>query len=179
MERIFLMRRIATLAVVAAALAAGIVGVAQPASASTPAGGWVRSPTPPEDFAAGTVCAFPVHEEPIVDQVYGKTLASYPDGSPERQIYAGPLVVRVTNTTNGRYADANASGTALILYGTDGSQTWDIVGPVLINSRPGRGNLDPGVWVVNGVYTLTIPASGPFNVHLIHGTEHNVCGDVA
>jgi hypothetical protein len=156
------------------------VGFAVPANAAaSPGNDWFRVPNPPFDVAAGVECAFGVHAVSIVDQVYGKTLQSYPDGTPEQQIFVGPLVVRVTNTDNGRFYDANVSGSAIVHYGSDGSQTWDVVGPVLLNVRAGRSNLAQGIWVVNGVYQLVFPASGQNAVHLVRGTELNVCDKIS
>ncbi|HEY2792450.1 MAG TPA: hypothetical protein VGJ28_08850 [Micromonosporaceae bacterium] len=168
------------LIVLAAATLLAVVGFAVPANAAAPSGGgWFRVPNPPFDVAAGVECAFPIHAVAIVDQVYGKTLQSYPDGSPEQQAFVGPLVVRVTNTDNNRSYDANASGSAIVHYGTDGSQTWDVVGPVLLNVKAGRSNLAQGIWIVNGIYQLVFPATGPNSVHLVRGTELNVCNKIS
>lgn len=55
-------------------------------------------PSGPVDVPAGVVCDFPMHSEPIVDEVRTRVLATYSDGSPKRQAFVGDLVVRVTNT---------------------------------------------------------------------------------
>ncbi len=171
-------RRITTIGTLAAAavLTATLAG-ATPASATT--GGWFRSPNPAFDEPAGTTCAFPVHVAPVVDQVYGLTTKTFPDGTPSEQIYAGPLIDIATNTDNGRTYRIDASGTAVIDYGTDGSQTWYVVGPVLIGEKPGRGNLPQGLWIINGVYTIAFAPDGFKTVTLVSGTEDNVCGHIA
>jgi hypothetical protein len=173
------MRRITTAAsLFAAGLMTAVLGVANPAAAASN-GGWVRFPTPSFDQAAGVECDFPIHAQPIIDQVYGKTTKTFPDGTPEQQIFVGPLVVRVTNTDNGHSYDADASGSAIVDYGTDGSQFWRVIGPVLLGSKAGTGNLPRGLWVVDGVYTIAFTADGHKTVTLIHGTEDNVCDHIA
>jgi hypothetical protein len=145
---------------------------------ATSIGGWFPAPTPPHDYAAGVYCDVPIHTEAVADHVKGTTLATYPDGSPRRQLFTGTLVVRVTNTDNGHSYDADASGTALIDYGTDGGQTWYVVGPVLAGFRDGGGNLPRGEWLLDGVYTLKITATGVKTLSVIVGHQRNVCDEI-
>jgi hypothetical protein len=135
--------------------------------------GWTPAPTPPLDRAAGVLCAFPVHAEPIVDHVVTKVLASYPDGSIKRDAFKGPLIVRVTNTSNGRFYDADASGSAIVDHAADGAQTWYVAGPILAGFRAGVGNLPRGLYVIDGLYRLVITADGHLTLTLGH--TDNVC----
>jgi hypothetical protein len=171
--------RILAAAAVAAAALSTLVFTPTSAVASTPGDGWFRAIQGPFADAAGQECDFPVSGANTVDQVYGKTTQTFPDGTPKQQIFAGPLIYTVTNTDNGRSHIADASGTAVIDYAADGSQVWYVVGPVILNARTGRTNLPRGIWVVNGIYTLAFDASGHGTVTLIHGTEHNVCTDIS
>jgi len=174
--------RTAALVLAIAATVTAVTGAAAPASAATrsssaagPGAGWVRAPQPAFDAAAGVDCDAPIHAQPLVDEVYGKTLAGYPDGTPKRVVYAGPLTVRVTNTDTGAYDDVNASGTAVVDFGTDGSQVWNVVGPVLIGAKANSGNIPRGMWVVDGVYRIAFSATGTKTLTMWHGSMDNVC----
>jgi hypothetical protein len=123
-----------------------------------------------------------MHGDPIVDEVKKKVLATYPDGSPKREIYTGALVIRVTNTTTGASVDADASGTAVIDYQPGGSfgrlSSWHVVGPVLAGFRAGGGNLPRGLYILDGVYTLDFSETGFKTVDFRVGGEDNLCDDL-
>ena len=163
----------------AAVLVAVVLVPATAASAASPTGGWVRVPSPPFDRAAGVVCDFAVHGDPIVDDVVEKVLTTYPDGSPQRVAAKGPLVYRLTNTSNGRYYDADASGRATMDFHPDGSVTWKVVGPVLARIAAGTSNLPRGLYVIDGVYQVDISATRFVTVTMVVGTEDNVCSRIA
>jgi hypothetical protein len=152
---------------------------ATPISVTTAASdGWVPAPSAPYDQPAGARCDFPIHVQPITDQVQMKVLATYPDGSSKSEIYTGALILRVTNTNTGAYFDADASGTAVINYGTDGSMTWYVIGPVLIGFRADSGTLPRGLWVINGLFQLTFSPSGIKTLTMVAGTTDNVCNHI-
>ncbi|MEU0370965.1 hypothetical protein ABZ070_12010 [Streptomyces sp. NPDC006283] len=161
------------------AFAATTLMGAAPASASAPAVaaaaglGWRPAPTAPWDVAAGVRCDFAVHGEPIVDEVVQRVSQTHPDGSPKRVAYKGDLVVRVTNKDTGDFYDADASGTAVVDYRRDGSQFWSVLGPVLVGI--GEGNLDRGLYIIDGVYTLDISSSGYRTVTMAHGSVIDIC----
>lgn len=137
--------------------------------------GWVPAPSPPADRAAGVLCDFALHAEPIVDEVMTKTLSTYPDGTPHRGLYAGRLVVRVTNVETGAYYDADASGDALYVRAPDGTVTWYAVGPALVGFQEGQGNLPRGFYLLDGVYRLTFTPDGHRRLTTVHGTQENIC----
>ncbi|MEU3058453.1 hypothetical protein [Streptomyces griseus] len=139
----------ACLAVVA--LGTAPVAAAAPAKAAPQGSGWEPAPSDPWDVPAGERCAFPIHGEPIVDEVVRRELPSPGEGV-TRSFYKGDLVVRVTNKETGAYYDADSSGVALIDEYADGAQRWHILGPVLLGV--GEGNLPRGMWLVNGAYKL-------------------------
>jgi hypothetical protein len=149
--------------------------VAAAASPAAAASGWLPAPTPPLNYPAGAVCDFPVHGEPVVEEVLTKVLQTYPDGSIHRDAFKGDLVVRMTNTTTGETYDADASGSAIVDHAPDGSQTWYAVGPVLAGFRAGLGNRPRGLYVIDGVYRLAIAASGYKTLTIVHGHADNVC----
>jgi hypothetical protein len=142
-------------------------------------GGWVPAPSAPYDQPAGARCDFPIHVQPIIDQVQMKVLATYPDGSSQSELYTGALILRVTNTNTGAFFDADASGTAVITYGTDGSMTWYVIGPVLIGFRPDSGTLPRGLWVINGLFQLAFSPTGIKTLTMVTGTTDNVCNHIA
>jgi len=172
------MRRLTAFAA-AIVIGLGLLFIAAPAGAAATTTGWVPAPSAPFDIAAGVRCDFPIHGQPIKDDVQKMTLATFPDGTPQREIFAGPLVTRVTNTTNGKFFDADASGTAVIDHGTDGSQTWSVLGPVLVGFGAGQGNLPRGLWLINGVFQLHFAANGTRTLQLLVGTTDNVCDHIA
>lgn len=165
-------RFVAVLALVLAALVAAVPGSAQAGSGDTGgARGWEPAPTPPFDVPAGARCDFAYHVEPVVDEVRRLALPG------DRWLYEGDLVVEVTNTETGAVTLVDASGTALIEYGADGSQTWYVTGPVL--AGVGEGTLPRGLWLIDGQYVLEFAADGYRTLHMIHGSTHNVCTDLA
>ncbi|MDT0445595.1 hypothetical protein [Streptomyces johnsoniae] len=158
-------------------LVTALLGATAPAGASTAEGaGWEPAPSAPWDTAAGERCAFPVHGEPVVDEVVQLVLDTHPDGTPKRVVYRGDLVVRVTNTETGAAHDADASGTAVVDYRTDGSQFWSVLGPVLVGVE--EGNLDRGLYIVDGVYTLDIAADGYRTVTMATGATDDLCARI-
>lgn len=166
--------------VAAAALATALLGTV-PASADTgraAAGGWEPAPTPPYDVPAGARCDFPLHTEPVVDDVVRQVLATHPDGSAAKVAYKGDLVVRVTNSATGAFHDADAGGSAIVEYRTDGSQRWYAVGPVLAGVGENGGNLPRGMHLLDGVYTLSISADGYKTLHMVHGSTDDICSHI-
>ncbi len=103
-------------------------------------------------------------------------LDTHPDGSPRHVAYRGDLVVRVTNTETGAAYDADASGTAVVEYRADGSQFWSVLGPVLVGVA--EGNLDRGLYIVDGAYTLHIAADGYRTVTMATGTTDDLCARI-
>jgi hypothetical protein len=170
-------------AVALAAVAATTLMGATPASAAGPAAaraadldaGWEPAPSAPWDVAAGLRCDFPVHGEPVVDEVVRRVLDTHPDGRPKLVAYKGDLIVRVTNKETGDSYDADVSGTAVVDHRADGSQFWSVLGPVLVGVGEGAGNLDRGLYVVDGVYTMDISSSGYKKVTMAHGSTTDIC----
>jgi hypothetical protein len=174
------MRRFLLVALVA--IAALTVPTAASASTNTGGDGWVRVPAGPFDRPAGVLCDFPIHVEPIVDEVVMKVLETYPDGTSKAEAYKGALIDRVTNTATGASTDVDASGSAIIAYQPGGTfamnSTWYVIGPVLVGFRDGTGNLPRGLYRINGVYTIAFSDTGFKTVNMLIGSEHNVCTDI-
>ncbi|MFJ5863241.1 hypothetical protein ACIQEY_02300 [Streptomyces parvus] len=130
---------------------------AAPSATTTRGSGWEPAPSAPWDVPAGERCAFPVHGEPIVDEVVSRELPPPAEGV-TRTAYKGDLVVRVTNKETGAHYDADVSGTALVDAYASGAQFWQVLGPVLVGV--GEGSLDRGLYVVDGAYTIDIGPTG-------------------
>jgi hypothetical protein len=131
---------------------------------------------------AGARCDFPVHSEPVVDEVRTRVLATYPDGSTKREAYVGDLVVRITNTATGGSVDVDLSGSAIVEYQPGGTlitnSTWYLVGPAMFGFREGGGDHPRGLWVFDGLYKIEFGPTAYKTVTIYHGTEHDVCTDL-
>lgn len=151
------MRRILS-TVLAGALIALTAGT--PAHAAEPAGsGWVRIPSPPYDYPAGLICGFALHGEPVVDEVYYKTLTTTPDGTPRTEAAFGPLIFVVTNLSTGATTRGDGSASGVITHHGDGARTYRVSGPLMVGFREGRGTLPRGFYVIDGpAWTLHITA---------------------
>ncbi|WBB74126.1 hypothetical protein O7602_00750 [Micromonospora sp. WMMD1128] len=175
--------RVSRMSVALAAVLAVVVATQPgPASAagsgSVRAGAWVPAPQEAFEMPAGARCEFAVRVEPIVDEVRKLTLATYPDGSPKRELFTGALIDRVTNLETGATSTADASGTSLVFYHTDGSMTWYVSGPVLLGFRENAGSLPKGLWIVDGRFRVAFTPTFDKTITMLHGTTHNVCTDV-
>ncbi len=181
MTMLWAMRRLFVSALAMAAMLVLAPAPAQAASTTTTTtgGGFVPAPQSPFDLPAGARCDFAVHGEPVVDEVRKLVISSYPDGTPKRELYVGDLIMEVTNTETGASTLADASGSALVEHAADGSQTWFVVGPVMLGFRENAGSLPRGIWIVDGVFTVEF---SPDLIHktitMVHGTTHNVCTDI-
>ncbi|MFD6612683.1 hypothetical protein ACFWDN_23095 [Micromonospora chalcea] len=169
---------------VAVAAVVAVVVAALPGSASAApdrhhgVGAWEPAPQAPFELPAGARCEFAVRVEPIVDEVRKLTLATYPDGAPRRELFTGALINRVTNLETGATSTADASGTSLVDYRTDGSMTWYVTGPVLLGFRENAGTLPKGLWIVDGQFRVEFSPTYDKTITMLHGTTHNVCTDV-
>lgn len=152
------------------------------AALAVTAGGWVPAPSAPFDVAAGARCDFPVHAEPVVDEVKTKVLARYPDGSTRREAYVGDLVYAYTNTDTGETLEADLGGSALVEIEPGGTlttnSTWYLVGPAGFGFREGGGNRPRGLWVFDGVYRVAFDATGVKTVTMYHGAERDLCTEL-
>lgn len=158
-----------------AGLLVAVIGVAASPAAAVSGGDWVPAPSAAWDVPAGARCAFPVHGDPVVDQVQERVLKTYPDGTAECKEFAGPLVLRVTNTATGASTEVDASGTAVVDYGRDGSTTWRWQGLVFMGFGVGGSNHPAGLYILDGHYTVEISATGYRTVRRAHGIEQDIC----
>lgn len=146
--------------------------------ASSGTGGWVRYPASSFTSPAGDLCAFAFRSVPVFDQVYVRTTATFKDGSPRVQEYAGPLVVRLKNAPTGATIQRDLSGRAVAKYKTDGSYDLVISGPVAIGFRPGD-SLPRGYYVLRGFHVVHFAADGTRTITKDGGSEENLCTPLA
>lgn len=158
---------------------AGPAASAKPVTEGTGRGWEPAAPASPWDLPAGARCDFPVHGEPVVDEVVQRVMDTHPDGSPKLVAYKGDLVIRITNTATGASYDADASGSAVVEYRTDGSQFWYVAGPVLVGFPEDGGNMPRGLYIIDGVYTLDIGSDGYRRLNMVHGTTTDLCAQIA
>ncbi|MGL4177763.1 MAG: hypothetical protein ACRCSN_17025 [Dermatophilaceae bacterium] len=163
------------------ALAALLAGPAATSAAAsgTPdddRAGWERLVAAPFTSPAGDLCPFELRSEPVFDQVYTRITKTYADGSPKRQEYSGPLVVRLTNSTSGESIQRDLSGRAVATYAPDGGFEFRIQGPAAVGFRAYRGDsLPTGYYVLRGTHVVSFAADGARTLTVDRGTEENVC----
>ena len=140
------------------------------------------APSAPYDLAAGERCVFPVHSEPVVDEVRTRVLDTYPDGSTKHETYVGDLVSRITNTATGDSVEVDLSGSSVVEYEPGGTLTtnsaWYALGPAMFGFKEGGGDHPRGLWVFDGLYKIDFGPTGYKTVTIYHGTEHDVCTDL-
>lgn len=148
--------------------------------ASSGNGGWEPAPFPPTfDRAAGVVCDFAIHGESLVDEVIRHVILTYPDGSVHREALKGALLIRLTNTSNGKSYDADAGGSAIVEHHPDGSLTEFIVGPALGRIAVGQSNLPRGLYILDGVYVVDINTTGFITFTFVVGGATDLCPQLA
>lgn len=141
-------------------------------------GGWVRSPATNFTSPAGDLCPFELRSTVLFDRVYVRTTSTFPNGSPRRQEYAGPLVVRLTDASTGRSIVRDLSGRAVATYARDGSHDFTLDGPVAIGFRP-DDSLPRGYYVLRGHHTVHFAADGTRTMTRDRGREENTCRTLA
>jgi hypothetical protein len=180
MRRTLLVARISAALLGLAGLVA-TVSLAMPAAADSNAygnSGWEPTPSAPFDVPA-VFCTFPVHLGIAEDGVKGQVLATYPDGSVKQEEFNGPLILPLTNLDTGKTISVNASGSAIVDFGQDGSQVWHTAGPVLFGFRAGSNtNHQAGLFLLAGEFTVEITVTGR-NVTEAHGSESDLCASLS
>jgi hypothetical protein len=164
-----------------AILAAALIAVAAPAASAhdTDGGGWVPTSTPPFLNPAGSICSFEVKGDIVRDEERMRTLATFPDGNPRVQDFAGRLVIRFTNTSNGRTAVRDATGRVRAYYLPDGSKIWQIHGNAAIPVRQTSTAFPPGDYLVHGDFVLVIRADHMKELPVQLGTIEDICRTLA
>jgi hypothetical protein len=162
-------RRLVTALAIAAAISLPIAGTAA-------AGGPIRFPADnqPADFAAGELCAFPVHVGVVVDR---ETISLWldADGNPSHLLITGALVLSVTNTDTDASVELNVPGPVRIDMNPDGSSLWTFYGPSLIGGLPAPlpGG---GLYMNRGAVVMWDTAANEVAILSQHGHQTDLCG---
>lgn len=177
------MRRLA--ATTAALLAATpLIGLGTaPATAGEAASPW--TPYRSSDVtvtAARSTCAFDVRISVVADDEEYRTTATYPDGTPQEQLFRGTLIERYTNLSTGASAVRDLSATAVFAYDPDGSAAslTSLKGPFGA-TMPAGSTPATGLFVLTGKGTkVTFNSDGTRSFTLgRHGSAENVCAALA
>lgn len=164
-----------------AALLLPVAVLASPAAADGPPpgppGAW--QPYRAESFTApaGTLCAFSLRSEVVLDEEWVRTTTA-PDGSLLRQEFVGPLVVRLTDVDTGASVKRSLSARAVAEYAPDGSFVLRIQGPAAVGFHPGD-SLPPGYYLLRGRHTVRFAADGTRTVVLDRGPEEDLCATLS
>jgi hypothetical protein len=172
------MRVVKTLVLAAAIVA--VTAVPAAASASGPGGGgWEPTSTPPFVIPAGEVCSFEVKGDIIRDREWMRTPATYPDGSPKVQDFAGVLVIRYTNTSNHRTVIRDATGTIRVYYLPDGTRISQLHGHNAVPIRASNVGFPGGDYITHGDFVVIRHPDGNREIPVQLGTMENLCETLA
>ncbi len=159
---------------------AGLAGISialLPAASASASAEWQPYRSTP--FTSTDVCAFTVQGEPVRDEEEVRTDATYPDGSPKVQEYRGPLVLRLTNTSNGKSVIRDVSGYARIVFGPNGGSVWHFDGGGSISIHQGNATFPAGSYIIHGHFTLILRPDGTRDLPHLHATVENLCDTLA
>jgi len=163
------------------AVAIGAVG-AVPAAASASGqggGGWEPTSTPPFVIPAGEVCAFEVKGDIVRDREWTRTPATYPDGSPRVQDFAGVLVIRYTNTSNHRTVIRDATGTIRVYHLPDGTRISQLHGHNAVPVKASNVGFPGGDYITHGDFVVIRHPDGNREIPVRLGTMENLCETLA
>ena len=172
------MRRVFTIAAVAGAVLA--LGAPAASAAASPSGssGWHPSPTAP--FVQTDSCAFAIRGEAVRDEEETRVDSTLPDGSPRIQEFRGPLVMRFTNTSNGRSVVRDVTGYGRLHFFTSGASNGYFDGGVSFHIPIGNRGYPAGFYVLHGRVRAMIAADGTRTFgSLRHATIENLCQTLA
>jgi hypothetical protein len=170
------MRRVFTIAAVTG-IALTVIAPAAGATEEAGKAGWEPYRTQP--FDSPNNCSFAIHGDIVKDEEEVRTDSTYPDGSPKVREYRGPLVIRFTNTGNGRSVVRDVSGYALLHFKEDGGSVWYFDGGASIGVRIGNKATPAGSYILHGEFVLRLAPDGTRDIHPIHATVENLCTTLA
>lgn len=139
---------------------------------------WQPYPEAPLTLPSDRYCGdFVLKLTPVRQDIKVKVLSRWASGEPRSEIYAGPLHSRATNETTGKAKTLNLSGTAHVLYRSDGTvQRYAMGGPVGMGWPTGSGNqLPQGYYRFTGHHVVEFAPDGTRSVAVDHGPETDVC----
>jgi hypothetical protein len=165
-------------------LAAALVMVTAAPAAAAPApegagGGWEPTSTPPFVIPAGQVCSFEMKGDIVADREWMRTLATFPDGSPQVQDFAGLLVIRYTNTSNHRSVVRDATGSIRVYVLSDGTKIQQLHGHNALPVRAANTGFPGGDYITHGDFVVVDHPDHVREVPVRLGTMENLCKTLA
>jgi hypothetical protein len=125
------------------------------------------------------VCPFTMRGDIVQDEEEVRTDATFPDGSPRVQEFRGPLVIRFTNTGNGRSAARDVSGYGRLHNFEKGGSVWYIDGGASVRVFIGNKAYPAGWYIVHGRFWITITADNTRNFPHLHAAVEDLCKTLA
>jgi hypothetical protein len=107
-----------------------------------------------------------------------RTLASYPDGSPQEQEFVGPLVIKYSNLSTGTSVVRNLTGTGFFFFDPDGTIRGHGLGHIGIGIHAGNVSPPPGEYVLTGSFDFVLNPDGTRSFDVQGGTVENLCTTV-
>jgi hypothetical protein len=173
------MRVVRTLLLSAALVAVTAVPAAAAPGGAHDGGGWEPTSTPPFVHPAGQICSFEVKGDIVADREWMRTVATFPDGSPRVQDFAGVLVIRFTNTSNNRSIVRDASGTIRVYRLPDGTRIQQFHGNNALPVKAGNTGFPGGDYITRGDFVVIDRPGGVREVPVQLGTMENLCKTLA
>jgi hypothetical protein len=135
--------------------------------------GW--TPIPFSDFTLPGVCPFTIVVKILENDAIGATTKTFPDGSPQEQIFMGPQRLRLSNADTGKSVVTFLDGIEIFDYGSDGSLLLTDIGKNIVTFFPG----DPfgaGFYFVDGYHQVYYAPNGAAReMRSAIGVEKNYC----
>ncbi|MEU4622332.1 hypothetical protein AB0G04_20490 [Actinoplanes sp. NPDC023801] len=174
----------AALTLVTATSAAAAPASAAPAPAPAPeralsGGGWEPTSTPPFVLPAGQICPFELKGDIVADREWMRTVATFPDGKPQVQDFAGVLVIRFTNTSNKRSVVRDATGTIRVYHLPDGTRIQQLHGHNALPVRAANTGFPGGDYITSGDFVVIDRPGGVREVPVRLGKMENLCKTLA
>ena len=173
------MRVVKTVLLVAALLGVTAVPAAAAPERGGGGGGWEPTSTPPFVIPAGLVCSFEVKGDIVADHERMRTPATFPDGSPQVQDFAGVLVIRYTNTSNHRTVVRDATGSIRVYHLPDGTRIQQLNGHNALPVRAANTGFPGGDYITHGDFVVIDRPGGVREVPVQLGTMENLCETLA
>lgn len=143
--------------IIGVVVSAGLMAAAFPAVASADSsGGWTPVTYTPRDYAAGNVCAFELTEDFPTQAVEEQVVATYPDGTPLRTDFRGPLIAHFTNVATGAQVDEDLSGLGTLYNLPDKSSLWNVPDNFGVTIRAGDPYHAQGEYVLAGQSVVSV-----------------------
>lgn len=152
--------RLATYAVAAGLLLSAIPTAAHADSVAGSGGGWQPIHESNRVYPAGTVCSFELSYVVVSQAEEYRVARTYPDSSPLKTDFRGPLVLQYTNDATGASVVRDLSGTAQLYSLPDHSSLWVSQQHFGLTVHVGDPYHAAGEYVLTGPAVFTVSSTG-------------------